>query len=61
MASKDSNIGSIPGFKTPLGKTAQEGDAADASPAATPYGPVPDPIGNISNKRPGGPGFLKDK
>jgi len=53
MEQKKQNIGNEPGFHSPLGKQAQKGDAANASPVATPTGPPPDPIGNVRDKRPG--------
>ena len=50
-----------PGFHTPVMAPAAEGDAFDAPAPMVPGGPPPDPIGNISDKRPGKPGELPMK
>lgn len=57
---KTYNIGSEPGFHTPLGHPAAEGDAYDAPPPGTPIGPVSDPLG-IANSRTNGPKELPSK
>jgi hypothetical protein len=61
MADNKSDPFKTPGWHSPVLHPAAEGDAFDAPPPMVPGGPVPDPIGNMSDKAPHKPGELPTK